>query len=192
VVANHHRKALVLDYLHNIPHKVSYTLDYELPENFKPEVFGLVQPHCHLGHIRCFKGHQQAIKLCDTDNVLIFEDDAVPNIDDWHQIILDSVHLLDHVEMVSFHGRDYARSLYENFEEIRPGNHFIKPLEDIGRICMHGALAYMVNKRTFDKILSWKYVGKPIDVMLVNKLSFCLLENSPFNHDRSEGSLLDV
>lgn len=192
VVANRHRKALILNYLKGVPHKVSYTLDYSLPKDFKPEVTGLVQPHCHLGHIRCFKGHQDAIRMCDKENVLIFEDDAVPNTADWYSIVLDSIHLLDSFEMVSFHGRAYTRALYEKFEEIRPENNFLYIPNKTGRVCMHGALAYMLNKKSFDKILSCAYVGEPIDVLLVNNLSFCLLEKSPFIHDRSEGSLLDV
>ena len=50
----------------------------------------------------------------------------------------------------------------------------------------------MLNRRIFENVLSWNYVGDPIDTLLVNALNFCLLEKSPFNHDRSEGSLLDV
>jgi len=192
VVANHHRKALILDHLNGITHRVSYTNDYVLPESFKPEVLGLVQPWCHLGVLRCFKGHQDAIRMCDKDNVLLFEDDAVPNNPDWINIVADSISLLNTFEMVSFHGRCYDRSLYKEFKEIRPGNNFLYIPNKQGRICVHGALAYMLNRRIFEKVLSWNYVGDPIDTLLVNALNFCLLEKSPFNHDRSEGSLLDV
>lgn len=192
VVANHHRKALILNHLNGITHKVSYTPDYTLPKDFKPTVSGLVQPWCHLGVYRCFKGHQDAIKMCEKDNVMIFEDDAVPNNPDWINIVADSISLLDTFEMVSFHGRCYDRPLYKEFKEIRPGNNFLYIPNKSGRICVHGALAYMLNRRTFDRVLSWEYIGDPIDTLLVNSLNFCLLEKSPFDHDRSEGSLLDV
>jgi hypothetical protein len=194
VVASSRKKALVLQYLKDYPHKVSYTPDYNLPEDFEPEVKGLVQP-CHQHHTntyRCFRGHQNAIKLCTKENVLVFEDDAVPNTDDWINIVSDSVPLLDTFEMVSFHGRNYDRSLYENYIEIRPGNNFISIPKKIGAVFVCGALAYLLNRRTFEKVLSYQYNGMPIDILLVSDLSFCLLEKSPFKHDRSEGSLIDV
>ena len=190
VVASRRKKALVLDHLKDIPHKVSYTPDYGLPLNFQPEVVGLVQNH--VGALRCLKGHQDAIKLCDKENVLILEDDAVPNVDDWFRIVLDSIHLLDKFEIVSLHGRNFERSLFENYEEVRSGNHFLFIPNKTQNIQVHGSLAYLINRRNFDKVLSFDYNGTTMDYLLVNYFSFCLLERSPFNHDRSEGSLIDV
>lgn len=194
VVASHRKKALVLPHLKNFPHKVSYSTDYDLPENFEPEVTGLVQPclQHHTNTYRCFRGHQDAIRLCDKENVLVFEDDAVPNTDDWFNIVSDSIPLLDTFEMISFHGRNYDRSLYERHWSVRPGNDFIFIPERKGTVFVCGALAYLLNRRVFEKVLSYQYNGMPIDILLVSTLSFCLLEKSPFNHDRSEGSLIDV
>jgi hypothetical protein len=194
VVANHHRKALILDHLKDVPHTVSYSLDYNLPDDFKVEDPGWVQPTipCHTGVYRCFRGHQDAIKKCTSDNILLFEDDAVPNTSDWLQIVQDSLEYLQNFEMVSLHGRDYYKVLFCNYKEIRPGNNFlIMPTKDKPPfIC--GALAYLLNRKSFEQVLSWNYIGMPIDILLYYKLNFCLLEKSPFNHDRSQGSLIDV
>lgn len=189
VVASRKRRALILDHLKNIPHKVSYTPDYDLPEDFNPTVVGRVLNH--IGAYRCFKGHQDAIELSEKENVLIFEDDAVPNIPDWLDVIQDSISYLNKFELVSFHGRAFYRLLYDNYREIRPGNNFLvlKKKEGVPFIC--GALAYLVNKKSFEQILSWTYNGMPIDLLLYDKLNFCLLEKSPFDHDRSQGSLID-
>ena len=192
IVANHHRKAFILDYLENIPHKVSYTIDYTLPENFEPEIPGLVQPNCHTGAYRCFKGHQDAIKMCGKENVLILEDDAVPNVGDWYNIVQDSISLLDNFEIVSLHGRGFDRKLYTNFTEIRPNNNFIYILKKEESVWVCATLAYLINKRSFDKMLSYNYIGKPLDILLYNEFSFCLLEHSPFDHNRSQGSLVDT
>ena len=196
VVASHRKKALVLEYLKDVPHKVNYTPDYPLSEDFEPEIPGFVQP-CHQHHVntyRCFRGHQDAVKLCDKENVLIFEDDAVPNVGDWLGIVAESTPLLNTFEMVSFHGRNYDRALYENHSEIRPGNNFmcIPAVKKQETTFVCGALAYLLNRRVFERVLSYRYNGIPIDILLYSTLSFCLLEKSPFNHDRSEGSLIDV
>ena len=190
VVASHHKKALVLDHLQDVPHKVNYTPDYDLPPDFQSEVIGLVRNH--VGALRCLRGHQDAIKLCDTENVLILEDDAVPNTNEWQDIVSDSIHLLDNFEVVSLHGRNFDRSSFENYEEIRPGNSFLHVPNKIQNIQVCGSLAYLLNRRSFDKMQSIIYNGMPMDLLLVNHFSFCLIEKSPFNHDRSEGSLIDV
>lgn len=188
IVANHKRKALILDYLKDVYHKVSYTPDYELPVDFNPAVVGRVLNH--VGAYRCFKGHQDAIKLCEKENVFIFEDDAVPNIPNWLDIVQDSVSYLNKFELVSLHGRDFYKSLFDNYKEIRPGNNFLILKEKKGVPFICGALAYLVNRKSFEQILSWNYNGMPIDLLLYYKFNFCLLEKSPFNHDRSQGTLI--
>lgn len=189
VVATVHRKALILEYLKEISHKLCYTKDYDLPVGFTPEAIGLVQNHT--GAYRCFRGHQDAIQLCSKENILVLEDDAVPNINKWYEIVLESVHLLDKFEIVSLHGRDIVRESYEVYEEIKPGGNFLY-IPGKKRSPVHGSLAYLINRRSFDRLSERIYDGVPMDFFIANYFSFCLIEKSPFNHDRSQGSLIDV
>ena len=183
VVASHHRKPLIIDYLKDIPHKVVYTPDYELPVGFVPSIGGLVQNH--LGAYRCFRGHQDAISKCKKDMVLIFEDDAVPNNEKWLSIIIDGVFLLNEFEMVSFHSRQY------NIEQfLLVCDKYIKPrTKDVWIVA---ALCYVLKKKSFDFILNAKYMGIPYDLLLYRNFSYCLLEPSIFDHNCSEGSLIDI
>ena len=191
VVTNHHREALILEYLKDIPHKKSYTPDYELPEKFKPDVVGFVQEHCHTGAYRCFRGHQDAIKLCEHDNALILEDDAVPNTPDWLDIVKESVECLDEFELVSLHGRGFNRQSFVECKKIRPGNNMLTMRTKGGAPFICGSLAYMLNRKMFSRILDHRYNGLPMDLFLYSKFDFCLLEKSPFDHDRRYGSLVD-
>lgn len=186
VVSNVHRPALIAEFLKGLPHKISLTEDYELPDGFVPTTVGLVQPSCHVRHLRCFKGHQDAIKKADEGPVLVFEDDAVPNVSDWHSQVVAALPLLDKFEMVSFHGRGYVEKLYE--EKVTG---FLEIIEPKDRKWVVGALAYLVRLDAVKKILTWVYDGTPIDILLYNELTFCMMTNSIFNHDRSQGSLLD-
>lgn len=189
IVASHHRKALILEHLKDIPYKISYTPDYILPSNFKPEIKHLVRNH--VGAFRCLRGHQEAIKMCNKDVALILEDDAVPKVSDWYSIVLDSISLLNTFEIVSLHGRNFDKSLYKVYKEIRSENNFLYIPEKKGFIFVCGSLSYLIHKKSFDKLLNIQYNGIPMDILLVNSFSFCLIEKSPFNHNRSQGSLID-
>ena len=114
------------------------------------------------------------------------EDDAVPNIDNWFQKILKAIPLLDTFEIISFHGRQYNRELFNN---VKDWSGYIKP--NNFPVWMVAALAYMVKKENVKKYLEYKYYGKPWDILLYQHHSFCILEKSIFDHDRSEGSLID-
>ena len=54
------------------------------------------------------------------------------------------------------------------------------------------ALAYMVHKKSIERLLSYEYDGTPWDVLLYRNFHYCLMEYSIFDHDKSEGSLIDV
>jgi len=184
-VFNHKRKPLLLPYLKDTPHKIIWAKDYELPEGFKPDdnMVGVVLNHT--GAYRCFKGHQDALTLAEGDNILVLEDDAVPNDANWFQKVEDAIPLLDSFEVVSFHGRQRIHK----FEPIPGYPEFIKPVES--PIWMVATLAYMVKKENVPKYLEYKYYGKPWDILMYQEHSFCVMENSIFEHDRSEGSLID-
>ena len=118
VVATRKRKSLIVPYLSGHPYKIYWTKDYNLPDGFKPspEAAGCVLNH--RGVYRCFRGHQDALSISETDNILVLEDDAVPNIDNWFQEVLNAIQLLDDFEIVSFHGRQYNRELFEKVKDI--------------------------------------------------------------------------
>ncbi len=185
VVASENRKALILGGLEGVPHQVSITPNYDLPENFVPKVKGMV--HNHSGAYRCFKGHQQALSLSRSDTILILEDDAVPNIPSWIYAVSNAVPLLDIFDMVSFHGRQYDPS---NFEDVSFDSEYMS--SPCTRPWIVAALAYMVSRRYIEKLLSYEYEGMPWDILLYWNSSFCVQKKSIFNHDRSEGSLIDV
>lgn len=186
VVACRKRKALVIPYLVGKSYKIHYTKDYDLPKDFKPasNMVGVVRNH--LGAYRCYKGHQDALLMADSDYILILEDDAVPNTNSWFQTVLDAIPLLDSFEIISFHGRQYNQEL---FEKVKDWSGYIKPNDF--PVWMVAALAYMVKRENVKKYLKYKYYGKPWDILLYQHHSFCVLEKSIFDHDRSEGSLID-
>lgn len=186
IVASRKRKALILPYLKSKPHKILYTEDYNLPSGFKPQsnMVGVVLNH--LGAYRCFRGHQDAIALSNADNILVLEDDAVPNIGNWFQKVLNAIPLLDSFEMVSFHGRQFNREL---FEKVKDWSGYIKP--NNSSVWIVAALAYIIKKENVKKYLEYKYYGKPWDILMYQEHTFCVLEQTIFNHDRSEGSLID-
>jgi len=186
VVANRKRKPLVVFHLTGLNYKVSYSEDHNLPEEFKSEWIGLVMPTCHLGHMRCFKGHQKALSEIVNDCALILEDDAIPNTGIWIQKIYDAIALLQRFEIVSFHGRSYQEEL---FRPVIENPEYLEPINP--PVWIVAALAYLVKKETAEKLLQHQYNGKPWDVLLYQHYSYCVLKNSIFNHDRSEGSLLE-
>ena len=186
VVANKERKVLILPYLEGKSHKVLFAKDYSLPFDFKPNpnMAGCVLNH--QGVYRCFRGHQDALSMSDADNILILEDDAVPINALWFAKILDAILLLDSFEVISFHGRDYQE---EMFQEVSVNSEYIKPLSS--PLWIVAALAYLVKRETVKKLIEYRYNGKPWDLVLYQHHSFCVLRESIFNHDRSEGSLID-
>lgn len=192
VVANHHRKALILDYLKDIPHKVSYTPDYELPESWSPEFEQFVRtPWGHLGQHRCLEGHKDAFKLCDKDVILVLEDDAVPNRKDWLDVIIDAFILIKDFEIVSVHGREIDFRLFNRSYFGKETNLCI-PKNNKNFLRILGSLAYFINRKSIDRFNKHNYNGFPIDLFIANAFKICVIDPSPLNHDRSQGSLIDI
>ena len=183
IVTSAKRKPLITEHLVGLGAIISVTSDYELSPNWQPKFGGLVGNH--LGAYRCFRGHQDAIAKSTKDAVLVFEDDAVPNKQAWLKVVNDSVKLLAEFEMVSLHGRNF---LPEIFDAVN--NDFIKP-KNKGSEWIVAALAYLISRRIIDKLMKYEYNGMPWDLLLYRELNYCLIKNSPFNHDRTEGSLID-
>jgi len=183
VVTSAKRKPLITQYLDDLDAIISVTPDYELNPHFKPMVGGLVQNH--IGAWRCFRGHQDAIAKSTKDAILVFEDDAIPNREDWLKVVSDSVELLTRFEMVSFHGRNFILEIFDAVND-----DFVKP-KNRGSEWIVAALAYLIPRRVVNKLLSYKYDGTPWDLLLYRELNYCVMEKSAFNHDRTAGSLID-
>lgn len=186
VVSTEKREPLIAPYLEGLNSIISITPDYDLPKGFEPAVKGLT--HNHLGTYRCFKGHQNAIVKATKDCALIFEDDAIPNRTDWLNIVNQSLSLLNVFDVVSFHGRDYDRDVFLPF--IHPHNPEFIWTSDRNTWIV-GALAYLVGRVNYERMKNFVYDGTPWDIVLYRQFTYCLLENSPFNHDRTQGSLVD-
>jgi len=194
VVANHHRKPLVIDYLKGIDYKISYTEDFNLPVGWQPkkEYEHLVRTAAgHLGHHRCIKGHHEALKLSTKDRIVVMEDDAVPNVDNWMEYIERSVKLLDRFEIVSCHGRsaDYSKFNQEGF--FGKSSLYV-PKDTTSYRYVLGSLVYSIKKEHIPRILSHNYDGLPMDIFIANKFYFAFLGPSCMDHNRSQGSLIDI
>ena len=138
VVASHKRKALILPHLKDKPYAIYFTEDYELPKGWKPDANMVGVVLNHTGAYRCFKGHQDALDMSVGDNILMLEDDAVPNMYEWFQKVEAAIPLLDSFEVVSFHGRQRVHK----FEQVPGYPEYIKPATS--PIWMVATLAYMV------------------------------------------------
>lgn len=194
VVANHHRDPIILDYLVDIPHRVSYTPDYELPDGFAPLYTQFVHTdRQHLGHHRCIKGHQDALATSTADNILVFEDDAAPIDRSWVDLIPKIIPILNSgYDIISLHGRSIDFDDFKPTHEIAPGVNIYTPtLRKDFRIVM-GTLCYMIHRQSIHKITDIEYIGMPIDVYIASRTAFGVVDPSPFLHDRSHGSLIDV
>lgn len=188
VVSNKKRKSLIEPYLANIPHKVSLTPDYNLPENFQcsSEYSGLVINH--IGAYRCFRGHQDALKLCsDNANTLVFEDDAVPKNMDWLNTCEKVSELIAFYECVSLHGRQFDLTCFDK-QKIEDIEYYSPKTK---KEWIVAALAYIITPEAKNKLLSYVYNGCPLDLLVYWQFQYCVIEPSPFNHNRREGSLID-
>lgn len=141
---------------------------------------------------RCFKGHQEALRVAEKDYILLLEDDAVPNRDSWKQIVIDSCELLKKYDYVSLHARDI---LGINKRFYHKGREYctLKPISNfqVKNMCWAcAALAYLVKKSTVPSIADVKYNGIPFDIWLYNQ-NACILLDSPFDHDRQHGSIIE-
>jgi hypothetical protein len=192
VVACRKRPAIVLPYLENLPHRVHWTTDYELPEGWKidQKYEGYLRtPKQYVGHLRCFRGHADALKGAQTTVTLIIEDDAVPNREDWTKIVIAASRKMDDFEVISLHGRAFHPDAFTS-EELLPGVQFLTPKGDAQR-WVQGSLAYMIRQDVAHKIIDHEFNGYPIDIFLCNEFQrFGLVTPSPFNHGHAR-SLID-
>lgn len=186
VVGNTHRKALITEHLQDFRVARHYCQDYNLPETF-------VDRH-HLvpnltGAYRAFRGHQDALGLIK-DTGLVFEDDAVPTTPFWPTVALKAFSFLDRFDWISLHGREYDLSKFEKVADLGLGYSLYtsKEVPGINGCCM----AYWIKLATANIYRQAVFDGFPCDWYLWQKFKTALIEPSPFRHDRSQGSLIDI
>jgi hypothetical protein len=192
VVACRKRPAIVLPFLENVPHRVHWTTDYELPEGWtiNPAYSSYLRHQKqYVGHLRCFRGHADALKNVKASVALVIEDDAVPNRPEWVQIVAQASSLMENYDVISLHGRSFHIEHFD-VEDRQLGVQFLKPKPG-GQRWVQGSLAYMIRADAAHKIIKHEYDGYPIDIFLCNEFEhFGLINPSPFNHGHAR-SLID-
>lgn len=197
IVANKRKEILTTNFLKNIPHRIFYTNDYDIPKDlYIKDEYKYKYNNAFingLGTYRCFRGHQDAIKSSTKDNILIFEDDAVMKNPQWIDILYKSLSLLDTHEVVSLHGRkiEKGNEINKVFNNLKVNNLDFWERKNNSELWIQGALSYLINKKTKDKIVNYIYDGFPFDMFICNYFSFCVIKDSPFYHDRKMGSLIE-
>lgn len=190
VVASNHRQPKTTEFLCDVPYKISYTFDYEFNSN---EYVKDIYAHylCNsVGALRCYKGHQDALKLVSDHKIyiLVLEDDAIFR-DNYKQKILSALNLLEEFDIVSLHGRNLdlsSASVINNGEKF-----YVFPHVENNQINnIHGSLAYLIKNINKNKIISRPFDGLPMDLFIASQFKFAVIADSPFVHDTSVHSVL--
>jgi hypothetical protein len=199
VVANRHRAPIVVPHLGDYRYAVSYTRDYRLPRDYSaphPELQAL-GPWNGVGMLRCYLGHRDAIRLAEGDAILVLEDDAVPNRPDWMALARRASPLLREFEVVALHARDVVgvdrvwSSDGLTFYTLAPVTVSRNGTTSRLRFALGAALAYLIRRSSARELFRRTFDAYPIDLLLVNHFRAAILRDSPFDHDRSQGSLTE-
>lgn len=194
VLACKHRKALVLPHLVHagITFVVCNNIDHSLPDDIRITDDRHNQKH-RLGAYRCYMGHQCALALADMLaprlNTLVLEDDAIPGVSNWREIVDAADEELDRdssLGVISLHGRSMLPSQFRPQawlfgREMWYGEHGAHAL---------GSLAYLIKPAARADFLRSTFCGTPVDWHLFN-YPIAVVEPSPFMHNRSERSLVE-
>jgi hypothetical protein len=206
VIAHHSRPAIITDYLKDIPHTVHWNPDYDWEPGLNLNKALLSMAWNPLNMYRAFKGHVDVTRASKKPYLLVLEDDARPNRDDWFDIVLESGDLLKEVEVVSYHGRecdprDLDHIKYPSLKD-RIVKHkdeelcFSKPQpmhnDDFGRTwCLGSCMAYLIRHDAKHKMYDHKYNGLPIDFIVPQFFDFLVMRKTCFIHDRQHGTLMN-
>ena len=188
ILGTHHKHILTAERLGHATYTIYYNSDWDMPP--LPMQHKLAQePQSY----RASRGHQESMKLVTRDVGLILEDDASPNCQDWVSAVEDSCDLLDRFDIVSLH----ARSVRDIKDKIVHNNRTYVTLHPTDRdprakniVWALGSLAYLVRRSAIQRLSTAVYDGLPWDLFLYNSNS-CVLLNSPFDHDRQYGSIVE-
>ena len=198
VAATKRREPLIAKHLVGHPHHLHFGSDTSvlppdyplpgLPPNLKRD------PRKLLGHYRAWNNHRFMAQLflsLGADLGLFFEDDAVPNRPDWVRIVNKSVYYGDLFDVFNFHGRQMLPDQWHVMTDEHNAVSNIWVKKPATKVRCYGSLAYFLNRRSARALAAKDFDGTPIDVFLPNLGTFACMVPSPFDHDRSQGSLVD-
>lgn len=188
IVSNAHRKPLIteeLDQKHYAYHRhVSH--DYMLPTGFVDRHKIIFNP---TGCYRAFKAHQDALAhVCSA--ALVFEDDAIPLTDGWTEVAVHAFSYLDKFGWISLHGRDFDVNKFTKIASLGY-NYALYACDEptgVNGCCM----AYWITETAASRYRAATFDGFPCDWWMWQKFKGAVVHPSPFGHDRSQGSLIDV
>lgn len=195
ILTNKKKKCLTEQYLSNINYQIYKNQDWDLPSNFKPrgkaKKLRDVIEH-QLGQFRCYRGHQEILKRAKKDYILVFEDDAIPNENNWQKLIEDALELLDKYDVVSLHARKPKRPWLVESRIKHKNKQYVKIKVDqkSGFAWALGSLCYLISKNKAQKIINEPYKGVPMDLYLYTYYNTIIMYPSCFNHDCSNGTLI--
>ena len=199
VVANRHRTPLIARHLSGHRYTLSYTKDYRLPSGYSPHpVCRWLLRGSESGPLRCYRGHIDALRLASRDAILVFEDDAVPNRPDWMAVVRRAAALLRNWDVVLLHARDVGTvdrvwtSVDLTFYTLGTSTLSRNGATCSLRFALGTSLAYLIRGTAARRLLRRPFDGYPIDLLLVNFFRVAILKDSPFDHDRSQGSLTET
>lgn len=184
VLTSPHRNCSVSKLL-DVPHKVYTNEDWEFEElNYTYDSCARVVCSKQTLCFRCFRGHQEALKLATKPYILMLEDDAVPK-PGWKETVKKCIPLLGNYDLVQlFCGglivdQNYKLD-YLHYRTVGTHNSY-------GLRWATGSVAYLTSKRIAKDIIHKPYVGLPMDIWMNNKYnSICLSEESQcFGHDET-------
>jgi hypothetical protein len=186
VVANTKRKALILPHLRGLNYNQHFCADYELPDGWVDQ--HNIVPN-KVGHLRAFRGHQDALAEA-VGPALVFEDDAVPISNHWQRIALEAFSHLYRFDFISLHGREFDVNAYSKVADLGFGYGLYTndKSSGINGCCM----AYWITPEAALRFRSVEFDGFPDDLYFWRKFNSAVIFPSPFFHDRSQGSLIDI
>lgn len=203
VLTSTRRPSLTVESLGEIPH-VAYVSPDNAPADvaLSPMYSGLRA----VGHYNAFRGHQALMKRFlvehpDAPVGLFFEDDASPNVSEWKEIVLAAVsqmQITSDLEVFFLYGRQFERERFDcrasvagrEVLTLKPG--LGSESEYGGRHHVYGSLAYLVTRAAAQRFSEMDWEGIPVDIILPDRFNFAFLDPSPFDHDRTQGSLIEV
>jgi len=158
-----------------------------------------------LTHYRVFKGHQEMMKLFLKTGEpvgLFFEDDAVPKRGAFPAALVNRcAERMGGLDVFATYGRCYKRNRFtatrlvagREVLELKPsewakGN----VLANGGNTNVLGSLAYLVTRAGAEKFSALPWEGIPVDARMPDVLRFGVIHQTPWDHDRRQGSLVEV
>jgi hypothetical protein len=189
------RNPLITEYLKDISYNIYYVPNYLLPSDWYPNPDSVIikdlSNSVWQGHMRCYYGHRYCLEHLKKPYGLIFEDDCVPNRDDWPELIEKGLELIPNkFDVLSYHGREWLTPYWDiqnfNSDSIK----LLTPKPSNKEVWVFGSLAYLISHEGSEMFLDTSWDGYCTDFILANCFRFGLVFPSPFNHDNSQGSLI--